>query len=131
MKGKTIGSFLRVLALVALAGALAPRVATAQQGECGKFTLPTEVHWGAAVLPAGVYSFSVDPHNPSTQMNVYRESDPRGGYMFIVQAQETIPFSSQQDRLVLEQKDGESYVTALELGSAGVVLHFSAPKSLR
>jgi len=130
MKAKTLGSILRVLALVALAAVLAPRVASAQD-ETGKFTLPTEVHWGAATLPAGDYSFSVESSTPLPRLYVYRESNPSGGYMFIARAQDIVPAISEQDHLVLEQEDGEAFVTALQLESKGLVLHFAPSKSLR
>jgi hypothetical protein len=35
--------------------------ANAQPSFAGKFTLPYEVHWGQAVLPAGEYSIRMDP----------------------------------------------------------------------
>ena len=131
MKAKTISSFLQVLAFVALAGILVPRVATAQQDESGRFTLPMEVHWGAAVLPAGDYSFSVDTLEASTRLYVLRESSPAGGYMFVAQARDTMPASSEKTHLVLQQKDGEVYVTELQLGSEGLVLRFAPPKYKR
>ena len=131
MKAKTISLFLQVLALVALMGVLAPRVATAQQEESGKFTLSTEVHWGDAVLPAGVYTFSVDSLVSSARLYVYKGSGPAGGYMFTAEAQDTLPASAEGDHLVLEQKNGGVYVTELQLGSQGLVLYFPAPKSTR
>jgi hypothetical protein len=131
MKAKTISSFFQILALVALTGVLAPRVATAQQDESGKFTLPAEVHWGAAVLPAGDYSFSVDSLEASTRLYIFRESGPAVGYMITAQARDTMPLSSEKDHLVLEQKDGVVCVTELQLGSEGLVLRFATPKYKR
>ena len=131
MKAKTISLAHQVLALAALIGVLAPRVATAQQDESGKFTLSTEVHWADAVLPAGVYTFSVDTLVSSARLYVYKEGSPAGGYIFTVQAQDTIPASTEGDHLVLERKNGGVYVTELQLGSQGLLLYFPAPKSLR
>ena len=131
MKAKTISLFLLVLALVALTGVLAPRVAKAQEYESGKFTLSTEVHWGDAVLSPGVYTFSVNSPVSSGRLYVYRESSPRAGYIVMAQALDAGPASTDQDHLVLAEKDGEAYVTELQLGSQGLVLHFAAPISIR
>ena len=38
--------------------------ANAQPSFAGKFTLPFEVHWGQAVLPAGNYSIRMGPAGP-------------------------------------------------------------------
>lgn len=129
MKANSIGSFLRVLGFVALAGVLAPRVATAQQDESGKFTLPVEVRWGTAVLPAGDYRFSTDSLTAATKVYIYKEGRPAAGYMVLAQDWDTIPISSEKSHLVLDQKDGEFYVKELLLGSDGLVLGFSAPRS--
>ena len=39
--------------------------ASAQPSFAGKFTLPYEVHWGQAVLPAGNYSIRMGPAGPA------------------------------------------------------------------
>ena len=127
MKAKTISLFLQALALIALAGALAPRGAMAQE-ESGKFTLPTEVRWGAAVLPAGDYSYSTDTLAPQTMLYIYRESSPAAGYVVLPQTWDRIPAFSDEDHLVLAQENGEFYVKELHLGIGGMVLRFSAPK---
>ena len=130
MKAKTISSCLQVLALVALAGVLAPGVATAQDGS-GRFTLPTEVHWGAAVLPAGDYRFSLDSLGLSPRLYVYNENNRGSDYILMVQDCDTIPATSEKSRLVLDQKEGGTYVKELEFPGEGLVLHFAEENSKR
>jgi hypothetical protein len=128
MKVKTISSFLSVLALVVLAGVLAPRIAKAQE-ESGRFTLPTEVHWGGATLPAGDYTFSLNSLDSSSRLYVYKESSPASGYMFTPQDWDIIPVTPEKSRLILDQRDGEAYVKEMVFGSEGLVLHFAEAKS--
>jgi hypothetical protein len=53
----------RILVLALLATGLSAGLASAQQ-YVGKITLPVKTHWGNAVLPAGEYSFVLDPATP-------------------------------------------------------------------
>ena len=54
-----------VLAIVALATSVFAASANAQSVKA-KFTLPYEVRWGTATLPAGEYAISMDiPHGPT------------------------------------------------------------------
>ena len=55
MKAKAIFLIVAVLAACAFAG-----TANAQANLFGKFTLPYQVRWGRAVLPAGTYSITMD-----------------------------------------------------------------------
>src|ERR1700691_2631561 len=106
MKAKPIGSLLQGLFLVALAAGLAPRSASAQANEVGKFTLSTEVHWGGAVLPAGAYLVSVDSLSSASMVSVSSEGNPKTNFFIPAQVRETIPSTSQATRLIIEQKDG-------------------------
>jgi len=42
----------------------------------GKFTLPSEVRWGMATLPAGDYSFGLDKKGMDGLVTVYRGARP-------------------------------------------------------
>jgi hypothetical protein len=53
----------RILVLALLATGLSAGLASAQQ-YVGKITLPVKTQWGNAVLPAGDYSFVLDPATP-------------------------------------------------------------------
>jgi hypothetical protein len=128
MKSKSISSFLAGLFLVALAVAVAPRSAMAVGDEIGKFTLPVEVHWGAAVLPAGAYSLMASDHSTTSMMCVYKQGSPNLGYFIPAQELVTIPTSMQKTQLVLDEKNGTIYVMELQLGGEGLEYHYSAPK---
>jgi hypothetical protein len=62
MKTKTIRhlSRVRLLVIVTLATCAFAAAANAQSSFTGKFTLPYEVHWGTAILPAGEYTITMD-----------------------------------------------------------------------
>jgi hypothetical protein len=126
MKTKRISPVL--LVLVTMAVALLPRAARAQAAVDGKFTLPTEVHWGTAVLPAGVYRFSVDAFEPSTVLRIYDESNPAVSYFVMTQGWDQAASVSGESRLILGNKDGETYVKELRLGSQGMSLYYGPPK---
>jgi hypothetical protein len=128
MKTKLIGSFLWGLVFAALALTLAPRAAKAQANEIGEFTLPFEVHWGTAVLPAGAYRFSVGYLRPSNMVLVYKKSSPSAGYLIMPHGWNSTPASSGRGQLVFDRKDGEVYAKELQLGSESIALYFGAPK---
>ncbi|MGD0227076.1 MAG: hypothetical protein ABSF71_32520 [Terriglobia bacterium] len=128
MKAKSIRSFLQVLFFVALALALAPRAASALDNQVGKFTLPFEVHWGGAVLPAGSYRISADSLNSATLVNVYKENSPSAGFLIPAIGWDSTPASYGKVQLVIDHKNGEAYVKELKVGSEGVALYYAAPK---
>ena len=68
-------SIVSLLALGVLAAGFNPKPASAQEFE-GKFTLPSEVRWGLATLPAGQYSFTMDRANPVGLVRVYHGPRP-------------------------------------------------------
>lgn len=59
MKKATFG-FMKLAVAAALAVGASVGPASAQSLVKGTFTLPYEVHWGHAVLPAGHYSITID-----------------------------------------------------------------------
>ena len=68
MKTETIGnrSQVRMFVIVMLATCAFAAAANAQSSFTGRFTLPYEVHWGAAVLPAGEYTITMDTFHTVT-----------------------------------------------------------------
>ena len=128
MNAKSIRSILQGLFFVALALALAPRAASALENQVGKFTIPFEVHWGGAVLPAGSYSISADSLNSSTMINVYKEDRPSAGFLIPAISWDATPTWSGKVQLVIDHKNGEAYVKELKVGSEGVALYYAAPK---
>jgi len=55
---------LKLLLAVVIATCAFAAAANAQPSFTGKFTLPHEVRWGLATLPAGEYSIRMDPSGP-------------------------------------------------------------------
>jgi hypothetical protein len=105
---------------------LFPNFAHAQLQSGGIFRFSKEVHWGNAVLPAGVYVFSV----PSSGPMVVTIDQKGGGLTTTVVPQsmsrEAISGSS---RVVMEADGSSDYVTSLYVKEIGAVLRFASPKT--
>jgi hypothetical protein len=105
---------------------LAPSLAGAQEPLRGQFTLPHDVRWENAVVPAGDYQFSLQPEGPAAVLLLSKLSGKRTGFMFLVaNMEETKP--SDPNQLVLEGTPEGSYVSAMQLPEFGMTLHFSPP----
>ena len=92
----------------------------------GKFSLPYEVHWGAAVLPAGEYTIeNTDPMRPQF-MYVRTE-----GNTYVVLAGATADFRGSASQLELENIHGARFVKRLEVASSGTSYTFGIPKAYR
>jgi hypothetical protein len=113
-----------VLALTALS--LVPALASAQSSAYGQFTLPHDVHWQNAIVPAGEYKFSVEGDGALGVLTLSKMNGPRAGFMFLVSStDETKPVGT--SLLVLESTTAGSYVSAMQLPQFGVTLHFAVP----
>jgi hypothetical protein len=105
---------------------LAPALAGAQEPLRGQFTLPHDVRWENAVVPAGDYQFSLQPEGPAGVLLLSKLSGKRTGFMFLVaNMEETKP--SVPNQLVLEAAPEGSYVSAMQLPEFGMTVHFSPP----
>ena len=114
-----------LLALTTLS--VAPSLASGQQAAQGKFTLPHDVHWENAVVPAGSYQFSVG----SDTMKVLRLdkiSGAHAGFMFLVRDEEPAK-SADISRLLLDSTPTGSYVSSMQLPEFGMTLNFTVPAS--
>jgi hypothetical protein len=117
------GSSKKLLFLAATGMSLFPAPVMAQDAS-GKFTLTKEVRWGLALLPPGNYSYSIERHAAETIL--LRSS--RGGQSAIVLAASVSTFDPPgASRLVLQQQDGEWFVSSMVLGDFGEELHFTPP----
>src|SRR5262249_42058109 len=124
--------FMKSIPRVLLAAALAFAATCANansalaQGLCkGSFTLPHEVQWQSAPLPAGVYSFEMaSPRFPT----LLRLQGPHG-FQFI-NALVADEKAGKQSKLVIEHFAGsdESVVTELYLAEAGLHFRYAGPK---
>jgi len=95
------------------------------QGFTGKFTLPFEVRWGIANLPAGDYSFRMAP-TPNGALLLNRGTHT----VAIIYAQAFNEKSSPRDALVLSSDGTNTVVRQLTLPTVGLVLYYAphAPK---
>jgi hypothetical protein len=127
----TIRKFVYATLLALITLNLAPSLARAQEPVRGKFTLPHEVRWQEAVLPAGEYRFSFDPGSTGSILMLSKLSGEREEFMLVVQ--DTLVQSTEeakpheQNRLVLDDTAESSYVSAMQLPEFGMTLKFAAP----
>jgi hypothetical protein len=61
----------------------APSLASAQDA-AGTFTLPHEVHWQNAVVPAGNYHFTIASSGPSEMLTLRKIGGSGAGFMMLV-----------------------------------------------
>ncbi len=71
MNTNRISTLLRFLGLALLTACINPMHASAQMLR-GTFTLPTEVRWGQATLPAGDYTFTMESVNRTCPVVIYQ-----------------------------------------------------------
>lgn len=113
---------LGIASIIAAAGSLG-----AQSGSpdlAGSFTLPSQVHWQTAVLPAGEYTFTVDLSGPL-------------GRLAIRQGPKTVAFVVLQDKSEASTNDNSSMllvgqrVRSLHLAPLGATYYFPGRKNER
>jgi len=126
---KTTRSFnlARVLLLAALAAGLNASLASAQDYK-GTFTLPFEARWGAAVLPAGDYSFTVDPYSTVCIAKISQGTRYLGMVMATGRLEQETGGSS---ALTAVRSGGKYRITALRLAEDGVIFSYLPPKAER
>ena len=105
---------------------LAPSLARAQEVARGQFTLPREVRWQNAVVPAGDYRFSLESSGAAGMLHLTKLDGRSAGFMFLVADSEAAK-SSDPNLLVLEKTPEGTYVSAMQLPEFGVVLRFRVP----
>jgi hypothetical protein len=111
------------LVLVALAVVLSAGLAKSQVVK-GTFTLPVEVRWGGATLPAGDYTLRVDDISVPQLIRVEGE----GKSAFILAGSHD-PFAiSNLSQLVLVETAHGYAVRSLEVGEVGVSIDFVVSK---
>jgi hypothetical protein len=116
-------AYAAVLALSALN--LAPSLASAQD-QGGSFTLPHKVHWQNAIVPAGDYKFTLQPMGPSEMLTLRKISGAPAAFMLLVN-DTAAAHDSAPARLIINSRQGRSYVSAMNLPMFEVTLHFAAP----
>lgn len=116
----------RMLVIVAFALAAvcaSATLAAAQAVYKGSFTLPHEVRWQNATLPAGDYTFEMKSLEASSPI---RLNGPKGSqFIPALVADEKV---NEQSMLVIETRGSLSAVTELRLSDIGRTLRYAAPK---
>jgi hypothetical protein len=97
--------------------------ASAQNAFQGKFTLPNDVRWANASLPAGDYTFSLSSTTMSGRVFL---QGPNGG-TFILTSMSDKRNEGDASKLTIEHRGGISFVRSMYLADLGVELTYRAP----
>jgi hypothetical protein len=111
---------LRTMALGFLAFCLSVGAAHAQPLQ-GKFSLPSEVHWGTATLQAGDYTFNLGGWRTSNTLQLTRN----GKVVATLLSQAHSPSVANSAALVIESGKSGSTVREMRLPDIGVVLYYA------
>jgi len=124
MNRNRLFSLVAGIAIVAGTLCLSGSLASAQSAIKGEFTLPFEIHWGRAVLPAGQYSF--DMASASTPQVVQVRGE---GVNVLLRAQAAGDRPAPTDSaLVLVRQGDNRIVRSLRLAPLGICLYDAPPK---
>jgi hypothetical protein len=111
---------LRLILAVVIAVGVFTTAANAQPSFAGNFTLPYEVHWGQAILPAGEYLIRMDS---ITSAAVIRS---KSGSMAVFTEFPTLADSSEPGRFLTITRNGNEHrVRTLNLPELGKVVIFA------
>jgi hypothetical protein len=105
---------------------IAPTLAAGQSAR-GTFTLPHEVRWQNAVIPAGEYHFKTETRGPSAMLLLSKVDGAPAGFMILVSETHEITETKEANRLMLVSRKGKSYVSAMDLPESGLALQFAVP----
>jgi hypothetical protein len=101
--------------------------AAAHEAAKGHFTLPCEVRWQGANLPAGNYTFWFESLAPQSPMIL---TGPNGTIFELGYINASKP-SSRASVLILERHEGVYVVREADLASVGIDIRYSGPKQSR
>jgi len=108
---------------------LQPTLASAEDAR-GVFTLTHEVHWQKCVLPPGEYAFSIKSVGPSEFLMLRGLNGTGTNAMLLVSDIET-PQPDEASRLVLVSRNGQSFVSSMDLPEYDMTLRFNVPSENR
>jgi hypothetical protein len=102
----------------------------AQEIAHGRFTLAHDVHWQNAIVPAGDYHFSVETDGPSSVLTLSKVDGRRAGFLLVAHEtdKDTDAGSGASSRLLVENTPLGSYVSAMQLPTFDITLHFTVPE---
>jgi len=124
---KSIRKFAYAVVLTLSVMNFTPSLASAQD-KGGRFTLPHEVLWQNALVPAGDYKFILQPVGPSAMLSLRKISGTPASFMLLVN-DTAMNNGSETASLVIESNLGKRYVSAMNLPEFEVTLHFAAPRN--
>jgi hypothetical protein len=104
---------------------LQPTLAAAEDAH-GSFTLSHEVHWKNCVLRPGDYAFSVRTSEPPTLL-MLRGLHGTGTDAILLVTDVGSPKPDEVSRIVLVSRDGQSFVSSMELPEYDMTLSFAVP----
>ena len=119
-------NFSRILAIATLgfiAICASASAASAQSVFKGKFTLPEDVQWGNASLPAGDYTFSLKSASVPAQIIL---QGPNGG-AFIMTGSIDKRDEGESSNLTIERRGGSHFVSTMYLADLGLELRYRVP----
>ena len=90
----------------------------------GSFTLPNEVRWQGATLPAGDYTFSL---KSASGPDLIQLQGPKGA-SFVISLTASKDDVSDSSVMTIEHRAGMSIVRELYLAQIGLRLHYYVPK---
>jgi hypothetical protein len=118
----------RLLAIAAIGlvaiGTCVSRAAAQGSSAWGRFTLPYEVNWKGAVLPAGEYTFSLKTAALPALVNL---QGPNGG-AFIMATEVDETKTDQASSLTIEERGSTRFVREMYLADLGLHIHYAIPK---
>jgi hypothetical protein len=122
---RSIRKFAYVAALIATMFCVQPTLVAAEDAR-GKFTLTHEVRWQKYVLPAGDYSFAVKSVGGSEYL-MLRGRNGTGRDATLMANDVETPNFDDVSRLGLVSRNGQSFISAMELPGSDLTLHFAVP----
>ncbi len=102
-----------------------PTLAAAEDAH-GVFTLVHEVHWQNHVLRPGDYAFSVKTSSPPTFL-MLRGLNGTGTDAILMVTDVESPQANATSKLYLVSKQGQSFVSAMDLPQYDISLRFAVP----
>lgn len=119
-------NYFKVLASVAVLGLAAfASPVKAQSATCeGSFTLPYEVTWQAAQIPAGEYTFTLKSKGFPARMVVHGPN----GNIFVSAIGMTGASQDSNSQLLVETRDGKRYIGELNVAGCELHVRYFVPK---
>jgi hypothetical protein len=125
---RSIRKFAYAAALIATIFCVQPTLVAAEDAR-GKFTLTHEVRWQRYVLPPGDYSFSLKTVGAS-EFLVLRGRNGTGTDAMLMANEVETPKLDEVNGLVLVSREGQSFVSSMELPEYDMALHFDVPPAV-